>query len=100
MARLGLLELEDAEFEAEGRTIAYRKVSLTLKGEHQPGAEGINLVMKGRLATRKKERSRNTSAEESRKSRIEEKRGTEEHSGRAADLRRGGSAREAPSMET
>ena len=46
MARLGLVELEDAEFEAEGRTIKYRKVSLTLQGENLqesavvPGVQG------------------------------------------------------------
>ncbi|HVJ08031.1 MAG TPA: ATP-dependent DNA helicase RecQ [Acidisarcina sp.] len=46
MARLGLVDLEDAEFETEGRTIPYRKATLTLKGENLEKAAPLNLVMK------------------------------------------------------
>ena len=53
MDRLGLLELEDAEFEAEGRTIKYRKVSLTLQGENLQESQRLNLVLKA-APTRKK----------------------------------------------
>lgn len=46
MARLALVDIEDAEFEAEGRTIVYRKVTLTTKGANLERATPLNLVMK------------------------------------------------------
>jgi len=58
MARTGVVELENAEFEAEGRTIPYRKVSLTMKGELGDGLENIHLVMNNRQAPRSKKRKR------------------------------------------
>ncbi len=58
MARMGLVELENAEFEADGRTIPYRKISLTMKAELRDGIEDIHLVMNNRLSPRRKERKR------------------------------------------
>ncbi len=63
MARMGIVELENAEFEADGRTIPYRKVSLTMKGELGDGLENISLVMNNRLPARKKDRKRGTSSQ-------------------------------------
>ena len=42
----GILALEDATFEAEGRTIAYRKASLTSYGEEVDEQTPIDFVLK------------------------------------------------------
>ncbi len=46
MVRAGVVTLEDATFEAEGRSIAYRKVSLTEFGEEVREGTPLDLVMK------------------------------------------------------
>jgi ATP-dependent DNA helicase RecQ len=58
MARLGLVDLEDAEFQAEGRTIPYRKATLTLKGEHLEDASELQLTLKARPVSKKGDRTR------------------------------------------
>jgi superfamily II DNA helicase RecQ len=45
MARGGYATLEDAEFEAEGRTITYRKVRLTDEGEELRGSVNLRLFV-------------------------------------------------------
>jgi superfamily II DNA helicase RecQ len=45
MARGGYAELEDAEFEKDGRSIAYRKVSLTDAGEEIDSATRLGLFL-------------------------------------------------------
>jgi RecQ family ATP-dependent DNA helicase len=49
MARGGYAEIEDAEFEKDGRSIAYRKVSLTDAGEEIHSATRLNLFLAGAL---------------------------------------------------
>ena len=46
MVRAGVVTLEDASFEAEGRSIAYRKVSLTEFGQEVREGTPLDLVMK------------------------------------------------------
>lgn len=58
MSRLGLVDLEDAEFQAEGRTIPYRKATLTLKGEHLEDASDLQLTLKVRAVAKKGDRRR------------------------------------------
>lgn len=53
MARLGLIDIEDAEFEAEGKTIVYRKVTLTTKGKNLEQTTPLSLVMKQTVVTKK-----------------------------------------------
>ena len=46
MGSAGLLQAEDAKFEKDGRTIPYRKVSLTREGEQWNGSADFELLLR------------------------------------------------------
>ncbi len=46
MSGAGLLSIEDASFEKDGRTIAYRKASLTREGEELDGADTASVLVR------------------------------------------------------
>ena len=46
MARIGLVEVKEATFKADGREIAYRKVTLTWEGSQPGSGDGIDLLIK------------------------------------------------------
>jgi superfamily II DNA helicase RecQ len=60
MGAAGLLQTEDAKFEKDGRTIPYRKVSLTREGEEWNGSSDFLLLLRddqGATPARTKPRS-------------------------------------------
>jgi superfamily II DNA helicase RecQ len=61
MTSVGLVQSEDAKFEKDGRTIPYRKVSLTREGEEWNGSADFPLLLKddaGATQTKTKSRSK------------------------------------------
>jgi RecQ family ATP-dependent DNA helicase len=61
MTSVGLVQSEDARFEKDGRTIPYRKVSLTREGEEWNGSADFPLLLKddaGPAPTKTKSRSK------------------------------------------
>ena len=58
MARVGLLEIKEATFKADGRDIAYRKVTLTWEGSQPGSGDGIDLLLKEQSAKKSKSKVR------------------------------------------
>ncbi len=58
VARLGLLEIKEATFKAEGREIAFRKVTLTWEGSQPDSAEELDLLIKERPGSKSRTKSR------------------------------------------
>ena len=58
MARLGLVEIKEATFTAEGREIVFRKVTLTWEGSQPVAGDGIDLLIKEQSGKKSKSKSR------------------------------------------
>ena len=58
MARAGIVEIEETSFEKDGRTIPFRRVSLTLRGENsaERGFENIQLKSERPAASKSRKR--------------------------------------------
>jgi RecQ family ATP-dependent DNA helicase len=75
MASERLVTLEDATFEAEGRQISYKRVSLTRKGERTDEHAALDLTVKDKSGTSARGRgtSAKTSRRKSEKKKVQEK---------------------------
>jgi DNA topoisomerase-3 len=62
MARAGLVRLSDASFEKDGKTIPYRKVSLTREGQSFEEVTPVDFVMKETGKPAKSKRKKNSPA--------------------------------------
>lgn len=62
MARAGLVRLSDASFEKDGKTIPYRKVSLTREGQSFEESTPVDFVMKETGKPAKRKRRKKSSA--------------------------------------
>jgi len=58
MARAGIVEVEETSFEKDGRTIPFRRVSLTLRGENAAGTDFENIQLKSERPAASKSRKR------------------------------------------
>ena len=58
MARTGLLEIKEATFKADGRDIAFRKVTLTWEGSQPGSGDGIDLLLKEQSEKKSKSKVR------------------------------------------